>query len=163
MPCNYKGRSWSYAAINQGIPKVVSKPLESRRRPEKLALRFQLKLQYFDHWLTGKDPDGKDWRKEKKEMTEDETVGWNHRFNGHESEQTPGDGEGQESLACCSPWRHKESDTTWQLNDRKAAEGSWPRYHFDLWLRASRSGDNNSSCSFRLPGLWYLVIAAVGK
>ena len=35
-----------------------------------------------------------------------------HRFNGHEIEQTPGDGEGQESLACCSPWGHKESDTT---------------------------------------------------
>ena len=36
-------------------------------------------------------------------MTEDEMVGWHHRLNGHESEQTPGDGEGQGSLACCSP------------------------------------------------------------
>ena len=45
-------------------------------------------------------------------MTEDETVGWHHQLNGHEFEQTPGKGEGQGSLACCSPWRHKESDTT---------------------------------------------------
>ena len=37
-------------------------------------------------------------------MTEDEMVGWHHRLNGHESEQTLGDGEGQGSLACCSPW-----------------------------------------------------------
>ena len=37
-------------------------------------------------------------------MTEDEMVGWHHRFNGHKSEQTLRDGEGQESLACCSPW-----------------------------------------------------------
>ena len=43
-------------------------------------------------------------------MTEDEMVGWNHQLNGHESEQTPGDGEGQGSLACCSPRGHKELD-----------------------------------------------------
>ena len=43
-------------------------------------------------------------------------VGWHHRHNGHEFEQTPGDGEGQGSLACCSPWGHKESDMTEQLN-----------------------------------------------
>ena len=45
-------------------------------------------------------------------MTEDEMVGWHHGFNRHESEQTPGDSEGQGSLAYCSPWGHKESDTT---------------------------------------------------
>ena len=50
-------------------------------------------------------------------MTEDEMVGWHHRFNGHEFEQTPGDSEGQGSLACCSPRDHKESETTEQLND----------------------------------------------
>ena len=44
-------------------------------------------------------------------MTENELVGWYHRFNGHEFEQTLGDGEGQRSLACCSSWGHKESDT----------------------------------------------------
>ena len=39
-----------------------------------------------------------------KSVTEDEMVGWHHRLTGHVSEQTPGDGEGQGSLACCSPW-----------------------------------------------------------
>ena len=41
--------------------------------------------------------------------TEDEMVGWHHRLDGHEFEQAQGDGEGQGSLACCSPWGHKES------------------------------------------------------
>ena len=45
-------------------------------------------------------------------MTEDEMVGWHHRLNVYESEQTPGDGEGQGSLACYSPWGHKEFYTT---------------------------------------------------
>ena len=46
-------------------------------------------------------------------------VGWHHRFNGLEFEQTPGDGDGQGSLVCCSPWGHKESDTTEQLSNNK--------------------------------------------
>ena len=41
---------------------------------------------------------------QEKGMTEDKMVGWPHGLNGHESEQSPGDGEGQGSLACCSPW-----------------------------------------------------------
>ena len=52
-------------------------------------------------------------------MTEDEMVGWHHQLNGHEFEQTPGDGEGQESLACCSLWSHKELDMTERLNNKK--------------------------------------------
>ena len=51
-------------------------------------------------------------------MTEDEMVGWHHRFNGHELGQTLGDGEGQESLVCCSLWGHKELDTAWRLNNK---------------------------------------------
>ena len=43
-------------------------------------------------------------------------VGWHHQLNGHEFEQALGDGEGQGSLACCSPWSRKESDMTEQLN-----------------------------------------------
>ena len=66
-------------------------------------------------WLTGKDPDaGEDWRQEEKGMTEDERVGWHHW--GHEFEQALGVGKGQGSLACCSPWGRKESDTTERLN-----------------------------------------------
>ena len=48
--------------------------------------------------------------------TEDEMVGWHHRLNGHEFERTLGNSEGQGSLACCSPWSRKESDTTEKLN-----------------------------------------------
>ena len=49
-------------------------------------------------------------------MTEDEMVGWNHRLNGHEFEQTLGVGDEQGGLACCDSWGRKESDTTEQLN-----------------------------------------------
>ena len=55
---------------------------------------------------------GKDWRQEEKGMTEDEMVGWHHRLEGHGFEQVLGVGDGQGRLACCSPWGHKESDTT---------------------------------------------------
>ena len=54
-------------------------------------------------------------------MKEDKMVGWPHRLNGHEFEQALGDGEGQGSLACCSPWGRKESDTTEQLNKSKTS------------------------------------------
>ena len=46
-------------------------------------------------------------------------AGWHHRLNGHEFEKTPGDGEGQGSLACCSPCGHRESDMTERLNHNK--------------------------------------------
>ena len=45
-------------------------------------------------------------------MTEEEIVGWHHQLNGHEFEQALGDGDGQGSVACCSPWGHKELDMT---------------------------------------------------
>ena len=47
---------------------------------------------------------------------QDEMVGWHHQFNGHEFEQAQGVGDGQGSLACCSPWGRNESDMTEQLN-----------------------------------------------
>ena len=46
-------------------------------------------------------------------------VGWYHRLNGHEFEQTPGDSEGLGSLVCCSPWGRKESDMTERLNNNE--------------------------------------------
>ena len=52
-------------------------------------------------------------------MAEDEMVEWHHRLNGHEFEQTQGDGKGQGSPACCSPWGHKESDMTERLNNNR--------------------------------------------
>ena len=70
------------------------------------------------NWLIRKDPNaGKDWREEEKGITEDEMVGWHHWLNGHEFEQAPGDGEGQGSPVCCSPWGHKELDMTEWVNN----------------------------------------------
>ena len=67
-----------------------------------------------------KAPDaGNNGGQEEKGATEDEMVGWHHQLNGYEFEQTPGDCEGQGSLACCSPWGCKESDTTERLNQFK--------------------------------------------
>ena len=69
------------------------------------------------NWLVGKDPAaGKGWRQEEKGTTEDEMVGWRHQLDGWEFEQVPGVGEGQGSLACCSPWDRTESDMTERLN-----------------------------------------------
>ena len=70
---------------------------------------------------SGKDPDaGKDGGQEEKGMTEDEMVGWHHRLDGHEFEWTPGVGDGQGCLVCCSPWGCKESNRTEWLNNKAA-------------------------------------------
>ena len=71
--------------------------------------------------ITGKQhPDaGKDWGQEERRVTDNEMLGWHQWLGGHEFEQTPGDGEGQGSLACCSPWGHKESDMTYPLNNKQ--------------------------------------------
>ena len=67
-------------------------------------------------------------------MTEDEMVGWCHRLDGHEFEQALGDGDGQGSLACCSPWGREESDMTEQLNNKnkKNASGTKSRNKIEL-------------------------------
>ena len=107
---------WTARRSNQSILKEIS--LEYSLE----GLMLKLKLQYFGHLMwrtenTGKDPDaGKDWRQEKKGTTGDEMVGWHHWLNGHEFEQLQGVGDGQGSLACCSPWGCKESDATELLN-----------------------------------------------
>ena len=68
-------------------------------------------------WLTGKDSDaGRDWGQEEKTTTEDEMAEWHHWLDGHESEWTPGVGDGQGGLACCNSWGCKESDMTERLN-----------------------------------------------
>ena len=82
-----------------------------------------LQLPDLNSQLFGKDPDaGRDWGQEKR-VTEDEMVGWHHWLNGHESGQTLGDGEGQGSLACCSPWACKELDTTNQTTTMRLNYG----------------------------------------
>ena len=81
-----------------------------------------------------KDPyAGKDWGQEEKGTTEDEMVGWHHRLNGHEFEQALGVSAGQESLVCCSPWGHKESDRTEWLN--------WTEIPSIMWLGLIKSVD----------------------
>ena len=68
-------------------------------------------------WLIGKDSDtGRHWGQEEKRTTEAEMAGWHHWLNGHESEWTPGVGDGQGGLVCCDSWGRKESDTTEWLN-----------------------------------------------
>ena len=84
---------------------------------ERLKLKLKLKLQYFGHLMGRADSLEKTLMLGKtegrrKRGQQDEMVGWHHRLNGHESEETLGDGERQGSLVCCSPWGHKESDTT---------------------------------------------------
>ena len=79
------------------------------------------------NWFLGKDPYAeKDWRQEEKGTTVDEMTGWHHWLDGHEFEQALGDGEGQGSLMSCSPWGHKELDTTKQLKNNQQSEPRYP-------------------------------------
>ena len=64
-------------------------------------------MNFLNLYGNTKDSDaGRDWGQEEKGTTEDEMVGWHHPRNGHDFEQTLGNGEGQGSLLCCSPWGH---------------------------------------------------------
>ena len=113
---------WTVRRSNQSIRKEISPECSLE------GLMLKLKLQYFGHLmqrakllektqLIGKDPDaGKDWKQEEKGTTEDEMVRWHHWLDRHEFEQAPEVGDGQGSLACCSPWGHKESDMAEWLN-----------------------------------------------
>ena len=72
---------------------------------------------HANSWLIGKDSDaGRDWGQEEKGTTEDEMAGWHHWLDGHESEWTPGVGDGQGGLACCDSWGRRELDMTERLN-----------------------------------------------
>ena len=95
-------------------------------------------------WLIRKDSDVRnDWRQKEKRVTKDEMVGWRHWFNAHELGQTPGDGEGQGSLVCYSPWDCKEPDMTCRLNSNKNCTEllSVPQTHY-----ASAKADFQFSC-----------------
>ena len=107
------------------------------------------------NWLIGKDPDaGEDWRQEEKGMTEDEMVGWHHWLNGHEFEYALGIGDGQGSLACCSPWgcrvRHDwATELNWRLTLVLViwlATANWATVNirsdsdYSLWLSLSEHG-----------------------
>ena len=116
LNCGVGEDSWESLGL-QGDPTGQSWSLEYSLE----GLMLKLKLYCFGPLMRRtdsleKDPDaGKDWRQEKG-VTEDEMVGWHHRLDGHEFEQALRVGERQGSLECCSPWGHKEADTTEQLN-----------------------------------------------
>ena len=107
---------WTASRSNQSILKEISPEYSLE------GLLLKLKLQYLDHLMQRTDSLektlmlGKDGKQEEKGTTEDEMVGWHHRLNGHKFEQALGVGDGQRSLACCSPWGRKELDMTERLN-----------------------------------------------
>ena len=107
--------SWTVKRSNQSILKEISPEYSFQKTDAEAETPCFWKAD-VKKWLTGKDPDaGKDWRQEKG-ITEDEMVGWHHLIGGNEFWAFPGIGSGQGSLACCSPWGHKELDMTEWLN-----------------------------------------------
>jgi len=106
---------WTARRSQQSIPEEISPGCSLE------GLMLKLKLQYFGHLMQQTDSLEKPLMLGGIEVggegaTEGEMVGWHHRLDGHEFEQAPGVGDGQGSLACCSPWGRKESDTTERLN-----------------------------------------------
>ena len=118
-----------------------------------------LKPQYFGHLIwkddSGKDPDaGKDWRQEKG-TTEDEMVGWHHGLDGHELEQAPGIGEGQGTLACCSPWSNS-------LRHHGLQHARCPKY-WSFSFSISPSNEHPGLISFRMDWLDLLAVQGTLK
>ena len=105
---------WTPRRSNQSLLKEIS--LEYSLE----GLMLKVKLQYFGHLMQRTDSLEKTLMLRKVEgrrrRTEDEMVGWHHRLNGHKFEQALRVGDGQGSLACCSPWGRRESDTTERMN-----------------------------------------------
>ena len=109
------GVSWTARRSIQSILKEISLDYSLR------GLMLRLKLQYFGHLMRRTDSLEKILMLGKTEGgrrrgRQDDMVGWHHRLDSHDFEQAPGVGDGQGSLACCSPWGHKELDTTERLN-----------------------------------------------
>ena len=104
---------WTARRSNQSILKEISPGCSLK------GLMLKLKLQYFGHLMGRADSFEKTLmlgRQEEKWMTEDETVRWHHRLNGHEFGWATGVGVGQGGLAYCDSWGCKESDTTKRQN-----------------------------------------------
>ena len=100
---------WTARRSNQSILKEISPEYSLE------GLMLNLKLQYFGHLMRRADSLEKTLVLGKikgKRRRGWQMVGWHHRLNGHEFEQASGDGDGQGSLACCSPWDQEESDMT---------------------------------------------------
>ena len=107
---------WTARRSNQSILKEIS-PEYSLEKTDVEAEAPILWPPDTKSWLIWKDPDaGKDWGQEEKQTTEDEVVGWHHRLDGHGFGWTPGVGDRQGGLVCCSSWGRKKSDMTEQQN-----------------------------------------------
>ena len=111
--------SWEFFGLLWRSNKSILKEISPEYSLEELRLKLKLQLPWSPdakNWLIGKDPDaGRDWRQEEKGTTEDKMAGWHHRVDGHEFEQALGVGDGQGSLACCSPRGHRHGCAT-ELN-----------------------------------------------
>ena len=108
------------------------------------------------NWLMWKDPDaGKDWGQEEKGTTEGEMVGWHHRLNGHGFGWTPGVGDGQGGLVCCSSWGRKESAMTEWLNWTDAGK-DW------RWEEKGMTEDEMIVCHHQLNGHEFEQASGVG-
>ena len=118
------------------------------------------KLQYFGHLMWTADPFGKTLmlgKIEGKKRKGQWRVRWLDGINGHEFEQTPGESEGQGSLGCCSPWNHKEQDTTEQLkNYSNPSKTLQTAESPNILLRVKKLGRGGPSHCFIFPQRWLL-------
>ena len=105
-------KNWSFWIVV--LEKTIESPLDSKEIISVNPKRNQpwISIGKTDAEVPMDLDAGKDWGQEDKGTTENEVVGWHHQLDGHEFEQTLGDGEGQGSLACCNPCGHKEWETT---------------------------------------------------
>ena len=129
---------WTARRSNQSILKEII--------PEYSLEGLVLKLQYFGHHM---------WRTDSLEKTQmlgktegrrrgQQRMRWHHRLSGHEFKQTQGDSKGQGSLVCCSPWGHKELDTTEWLNKKK----------YSIWSSSTLATWLEEPTHYRRPWCW---------
>ena len=111
---------WATKRSNQSILKEINPEYSLEE------LMLKLKLQYFGHLMRRADSLEKTLMLGK---IEDEMVGWQHQLSGHEFEKALGDGERQGRLVCFSPWGHKGSEKTEQLNNKLPNPRSLLYYH----------------------------------
>ena len=118
---------WTARRFNQSVLKEINPEYSLE------GLMLKLKLQYFGHLMQRANSLEKTLMLGKTEGRgeggdRDEMVGWHHQLNGPEFKQTPGDNEGQGSLACCNPWGCKELDMTYQLNNNNSLSNKQVSY-----------------------------------
>ena len=151
---------WTARRSSQSILKEISPEYSLE------GLMLKLKLQYFGHLTRKADSFEKtlmlieDWRQEEKGMTKDEMVGWHHQLNGHGFGYTPGVGDGQGGLGCCSPWGHKETDTTGWLNWTECAQGHIARRRPEEYVNPHLSSWTAYGCPLHQWDLASIICAA---